>query len=97
MFAHFRKLQAEGDQVELAKQFGILKGARFKVKYIVERQLENGAKKYEVNEQAYLHLLKDHRDYLHLMDNTEEAVQEMYSYLGATPKMVDPNLIRISN
>ena len=97
MFAHFRKLQAEGDQVELAKQFGILKGARFKVKYIVERQLENGTKKYEVNEQAYLHLLKDHRDYLHLMGNTEEAVQEMYSYLGATPKMVDPNLIRISN
>ena len=97
MFAHFRKLQAEGDQVELAKQFGILKGARFKVKYIVERQLENGSKKYEVNEQAYLHLLKDHRDYLHLMGNTEEAIQEMYSYLGATPKMVDPNLIRISN
>lgn len=97
MFAHFRKLQAEGDQVELAKQFGILKGARFKVKYIIERQLADGAKKYEVNEQAYLHLLKDHKDYLHLMGNTEEAVQEMYSYLGTTPKLVDPNLIRISN
>jgi hypothetical protein len=50
MFAHFRKLQAEGDQVELAKQFGLMKGARFRVKYIVERQLSNGAKKYEVNE-----------------------------------------------
>ena len=97
MFAHFRKLQAEGDQVELAKQFGLMKGARFRVKYIVERQLSNGAKKYEVNEQAYLHLLKDHKDYLHLMSNTEEAVQEMYSYLGTTPKLVDPNLIRISN
>ena len=31
------------------------------------------------------------------MGNTEEAVREMYSYLGATPKLVDPNLIRISN
>ena len=31
------------------------------------------------------------------MGNTEEAVKEMYSYLGATPKLVDPNLIRISN
>lgn len=31
------------------------------------------------------------------MGNTEEAVQEMYSYLGATPHLVDPNLIRISN
>ena len=97
MFAHFRKLQAEGNQVELAKQFGILKGARFKVKYIVEKQNSEGVKKYEVNEQAYLHLLKDHNDYLHLMGNTEEAVQEMYSYLGATPKLIDPNLIRISN
>ena len=97
MFAHFRKLQAEDNQVELAKQFGILKGARFKVKYIIERQLQNGAKKYEVNEQAYLHLLKDHRDYLHLMGNTEEAVQEMYSYLGTTPTIIDPNSIRISN
>lgn len=97
MFAHFRKLQAEGNQVELAKQFGVLKGARFKVKYIVERQLDNGTKKYEVNEQAYLHLLKDHKDYLHLMGNTEEAIQEMYSYLGSAPKMLDPEVIRISN
>ena len=97
MFAYYRKLQADNDQVELAKQFGVMKGARFKVKYILERQLEDGTKKYEVNEQAYLHLLKDHRDYLHLMGNTEEAVKEMYSYLGATPKLVDPNLIRISN
>ena len=97
MFAHFRKLQAEGNQIELAKQFGILKGAQFKVKYIIEKQFENGSKKYEVNEQAYLHLLKDHRDYLHLMQNTEEAVQEMYSYLGATPKLLDPNEVRISN
>ena len=97
MFAHFRKLQAEGNQVELAKQFGLMKGAQFKVKYIIERQFQNGTKKYEVNEQAYLHILKDHRDYLHLMSNTEEAVQEMYSYLGAVPKLVDPNLIRISN
>ena len=97
LFAHFRKLQAEGNQVELAKQFGLMKGARFKIKYIVERQTENGAKTYEVNEQAYLHLLKDHRDYLHLMSNTEEAIQEMYSYLGTIPKLVDPNEIRISN
>ena len=97
MFAHFRKLQAEGNQVELAKQFGILKGAQFKIRYINERLREDGSKSYEVNEQAYLHLIKDHKDYLHLMGNTEEAVQEMYSYLGATPKLVDPNVIRISN
>lgn len=97
MFAHFRKLQAEGNQIELAKQFGLLKGAQFKVKYIMERQFENGSKKYEVNEQAYLHLLKDHRDYLQLMSNTEEAVEEMYSYLGAVPKLLDPNDIRISS
>ena len=97
MFAHFRKLQAEGNQVELAKQFGILKGAQFKVKYITERPHEDGTKSYEVNEQAYLHLLRDHKDYLHLMGNTEEAIKQMYSYLGATPKLVDPNLIRISN
>ena len=97
MFAHFRKLQADGDQVELAKQFGILKGAQFKVKYITERVKDDGSKAYEVNEQAYLHLLKDHKDYLHLMGNTEEAVKEMYSYLGATPKLVDPGLIRMSN
>ena len=97
MFAHFRKLQAEGNQVELAKQFGILKGARFKVKYITERNRDDGSKSYEVNEQAYLHLLRDHKDYLHLMGNTEEAVKEMYSYLGATPKLVDPNVIRVSN
>jgi hypothetical protein len=97
MFAHFRKLQAEGNQVELAKQFGILKGAQFKVKYITERPHEDGTKSYEVNEQAYLHLLRDHKDYLHLMGNTEEAIKQMYSYLGATPKLVDPNLIRVSN
>ena len=97
MFAHFRKLQADGDQVELAKQFGLLKGARFKIKYITERIKEDGAKTYEVNEQAYLHLLKDHKDYLHLMGNTEEAVKEMYSYLGATPKLLDPGIIRMSN
>ena len=97
MFAHFRKLQAEGDQVELAKQFGLLKGARFKVKYITERLKDDGTKMYEVNEQAYLHLLKDHKDYLHLMGNTEEAVKEMYSYLGATPKLLDSNIIRMSN
>lgn len=97
MFAHFRRLQAEGNQVELAKQFGILKGAQFKVRYITEKKHDDGSKTYEVNEQAYLHLLKDHKDYLHLMSNTEEAVREMYSYLGATPKLIDPNLIRISN
>ena len=97
MFAHFRKLQADGDQVELAKQFGLLKGARFKVRYINERKHEDGSKTYEVNEQAYLHLIKDHKDYLHLMGNTEEAVREMYSYLGATPKLLDSNEIRISN
>lgn len=97
MFAHFRKLQADGDQVELAKQFGLLKGARFKIKYITERLKDDGSKTYEVNEQAYLHLLKDHKDYLHLMGNTEEAVKEMYSYLGATPKLVDPSIIRMSN
>ena len=97
MFAHFRKLQADGNQIELAKQFGLLKGAQFKVRYITERQHPNGAKTYEVNEQAYLHLLKNHKDYLHLMGNTEEAVKEMYSYLGATPKLVDPGLIRMSN
>lgn len=97
MFAYFRKLQAEGNQIELAKQFGIMKGAQFKVKYIVETQFQNGTKKYEVNEQAYLHILKDHRDYLRLISNTEEAVQEMYSYLGASPKIIPPNEIRISN
>lgn len=97
LFAHFRKLQANGDQIELAKQFGLMKGAQFKVKYIVERKLEDGSKRYEVNEQAYLHLLKDHKDYLALMSNTEEAVQSMYSYLGSIPKLVDPNTIRISN
>jgi hypothetical protein len=74
MFAHFRKLQAEGNQVELAKQFGLMKGAQFKIKYIIETQFQNGTKKYEVNEQAYLHIVKDHRDYLRLMSNTEEAV-----------------------
>jgi hypothetical protein len=31
------------------------------------------------------------------MNNTEDAVIEMYSYLGATPKLVDPNVIRMSN
>ena len=97
MFAHFRRLQAEGNQVELAKQFGILKGAQFKIKYIVEKKRDDGSKTYEVNEQAYLHLLKDHKDYLHLMGNTEEAVKEMYSYLGAVPKLINPNDIRISN
>ena len=97
MFAHFRKLQAEGNQIELAKQFGLMKGAQFKIRYIIERQLENGSKKYEVNEQAYLHLLKNHKDYLHLMQNTEEAITEMYSYLGAIPKLIDPNEVRISN
>ena len=97
MFAHFRQLQAEGNQVELAKQYGILKGAQFKVRYINERKHDDGSKSYEVNEQAYLHLIKDHKDYLHLMGNTEEAVREMYSYLGATPKLINPNDIRISN
>jgi len=97
MFAHFRKLQAEGNQIELAKQFGMMKGAQFKIRYIVERPHEDGSKTYEVNEQAYLHLIKDHKDYLHLMNNTEEAVREMYSYLGATPALIDPNDIRISN
>ena len=97
MFAHFRQLQAENNQIELAKQFGLMKGAQFKTKYILEKKLENGQKQYEVNEQAYLHMLKDHQDYLHLMANTEEAIQEMYSYLGAVPTLLDPNDVRISN
>ena len=97
MFAYYRKLQEQNDQIELAKQFGLMKGAQFKIKYILEKQSDTGAKSYVVNEQAYLHLLKDHKDYLHLMGNTEEAVQEMYSYLGATPSIIDPNDIRISN
>lgn len=97
MFAHFRALQAAGDQVELAKQFGLMKGARFKVKYIVEQPQEDGGKLYEVNEQAYLHLLRDHKDYLKLMGNTKEAVKELYSYLGASPTLLEPSEIRISN
>ena len=97
MFAYYRKLQEQNDQIELAKQFGLMKGAQFKIKYILEKQSDTGAKSYVVNEQAYLHLLKDHKDYLHLMGNTEAAVQEMYSYLGATPSIIDPNDIRISN
>ena len=31
------------------------------------------------------------------MGNTEEAVREMYSYLGATPKLLDSNEIKMSN
>ena len=38
MFSHFRRLQADGNQVELAKQFGILQGAQFKVRYITEHK-----------------------------------------------------------
>ena len=97
MFAYYRQLQEEGNQIELAKQYGIMKGAKFKVKYIVEKQLQNGSKLYEINEQAYLHLLKDHQNYLQLVDNTEQVVLEMYSYLGAVPKIVPSNEIRISN
>lgn len=97
MFAYYRKLQADGDQIELAKQYGLMKGAHFKIQYIIERQFQNGTKSYEVNEQAYLHLLKDHRDYLQLISNPDEAVQDMYSYLGAIPKIIPPNEIRISN
>ena len=97
MFAHFRKLQAENNQIELAKQYGLMKGAQFKIRYINERKHQDGSKTYEVNEQAYLHLLYDHKDYLQLMNNTEEAVQQMYSYLGANPTLLDPSLIRISN
>lgn len=97
MFAYFRKLQNDGNQIELAKQYGLMKGAQFKIKYILEHQKESGEKYYEVNEQAYLHLLRDHQDYLHLMNNTEEAIQEMYSYLGANPKLIDPNDIRIAS
>lgn len=96
MFAHFRKLQAEGNQVELAKQFGVLKGAQFKVRYITEHKCQDGSKTYQVNEQAYLHLLRDHHDYLRLMGNTEEAVQEMYSYLGANPHFLDSGDFRIA-
>ena len=62
----------------------------------MERLREDGTKSYEVNEQAYLHLLKDHKDYLHLMGNTEAAIKEMYSYLGSAPKLIDPNEIRLS-
>ena len=96
MFEHLRKLQEDGNQIELAKQYGIMKGARFKVRYIVERQLQNGIKRYEVNEQAYLHLLRDHQDYLRLISNSNLAIQEMYSYLGANPIIVPLNEIRIS-
>ena len=97
MFSRLRQLQAENNQIELAKQYGLMKGAQFKIKYIVEKVEPGGAKHYEVNEQAYLNLLRDHKDYLHLMSNTEDAIQEMYSYLGAVPKLLDPNDIRISN
>ncbi len=96
MFTYYRKLQDEGNQIELAKQYGIIKGAKFKVRYIVERQFQNGIKYYEINEQAYLHLLKEHQDYLRLISNSNLAVQEMYSYLGANPVIIPPNEIRIS-
>ena len=97
LFLHFKKLQEDGNQIELAKQYGLMKGARFKVRYIIEKQLSNGSKQYEVNEQAFLHLLRDHQDYLKLVNNPEKAIKEMYSYLGTSPKLIAPNEIRISN
>ena len=97
MFKYYRSLEEKGDQLELAKQFGLMKGAQFKIRYITEHVREDGTKAYEVNQQAYLHLLKDHNDYLRLMTNTEDAIQEMYSYLGAVPTLLNSNEIRISN
>ena len=43
------------------------------------------------------HLLYNHKDYLRLMGDTEAAIKEMYSYLGSTPTLLDPQTAKFEN
>ena len=97
MFARIRQMQRDGDQLGLAKMYGQQQGARFRLLYINEITKADGSKQYTVNEQAYAHLLYNHKDYLRLMGNTEAAIKEMYSYLGSTPMLLDPQIAKFEN
>ena len=97
IFGQVRQMQKENNQVELAKFYGMQAGSRFKMLYVLENVHEDGTKSYSVNEQAYMHLLYNHKNYLKLMDNTEEAIQELYSYLGTQPKLLDSSIISLES
>ena len=92
MFGRVRQMQKEGDQIGLAKLYGQIQGAQMKLLYVLEREQADGSKQYYVNEQAYLNLLYNHKDYLRLMGDTETAIKEMYSYLGTTPLLLDSTI-----
>lgn len=94
MFAKVRQMQRDNDQLGLAKLYGQQQGARFKLLYVLEKVDENGNKYYTINEQAQAHLIHDHKDYLKLMGDTESAIKELYSYLGATPLLLEPSSIK---
>lgn len=97
MFSRIRQMQRDGDQLGLAKMYGQQQGARFRLLYINEITRTDGSKYYTVNEQAYAHLLYNHKDYLRLMGDTEAAIKEMYSYLGSTPTLLDPQIAKLEN
>ena len=97
MFSRIRQMQRDGDQLGLAKMYGQQQGARFRLLYVNEITKADGSKYYTVNEQAYAHLLYNHKDYLRLMGDTEAAIKEMYSYLGSTPTLLDPQTAKFEN
>lgn len=91
MFGRVRQMQKDGDQIGLAKLYGQMQGAQMKLLYVTE-EIKDGEKVYRANEQAYLNLLYNHKDYLRLMGDTETAIKEMYSYLGTTPLLLDSTI-----
>ena len=92
-FLKLWQLQEENNQPALAEAYGRQTAGKIKTIYIKKDIMVDGAPHYRVNEPAFHNSAREFQFYSQLMQNTEQAVIQSYSYplLEGTPKILDYN------
>lgn len=93
----FEKLQIlynEGNQTALAEFYGAQQASKSTISFLIKDQdSENSTPHYRLNIPAMLSCERDFKTYQALMNNTTEAVQQLYTYplLEGSPKIITYN------
>lgn len=98
IFQNLLELEKAGDTERLAEFYGAQTAAKFSTIYLTKKIFSDGKKQYEVNRPALLGLQRDMQTYQILMDNTQEAIKELYSFplLTGEPKLLEYKDVKTS-